>query len=283
MNSMQALDPRIVKISIEVNGKIKTYSSPLAITATGTKYGNSLQNECVATISNLDRATQDYLMTETSPYNFNRTPKSLTVEAGRESYGTSVIYRGNIVSVVVGQPPDVTITLKCLTGNFIKGNIITRNQPGQATYSQICEQIALDTGTILNFQATDKNISNYSFAGAALDQITVAGGLGNYNVFIDDGTLVVKDSAIPITGKTRVLSAETGMIGIPEFTERGIKVKFLVDNQTVLGSAIDVRSVQFPATNGIYVIYKIAFQVASRDTPFYYIAEAARLPQGATV
>ena len=123
---MQALDPRIIRISIEVNGKLKIYSSPLRLTANGTKYGNALQNECVATIDNLDRETQDYLLTETSPYNLNRTPKTIIIEAGRVSYGTAVIYRGNIVSVIVGQPPDITVTLKCLTGNFIKGNIITR-------------------------------------------------------------------------------------------------------------------------------------------------------------
>lgn len=275
---MQSLDPRIVKISLEVNGKIKTYSSPIALTATGNKYGNALQNDCIATISNLDRETQDYILTETSPYNFNRTPKILKIEAGRESYGTAVIYKGNIVSAIVSQPPDVTITLKCLTGNFVKGNIITRNQPGQTTYRQICEQIALDTGTILNFQATDKNVSNYSFAGAALDQVVVAGNIGNYNVFIDNDTLVVKDAAIPITGKTKILSSETGMVGIPEFTELGIKVKFLMDNQTVLGGALDIRSNQYKAANGIYVIYKLGFQITSRENPFYYIAEAARLP-----
>lgn len=275
---MDSLDPRIVKVSIQVNGVLKTYSSPLALTANGTKYGNSLQNECTVTLDNLDRATQDYLLTETSPYNLNRTPKILIVEAGRESYGTAIIYKGNIVNALVSQPPDIRITLKCLTGNFLKGNVLTRNQPGQTTYRQICEQIAQDTGTILNFQATDKNISNYAFAGGSLDQVAVAGSLGNYNVFVDNDVLIVKDALIPLTGSTRILSAETGMIGIPEFTERGIKVKFLIDNQTRLGSAIDVRSVQYPAANGIYVIYQLAFQIANRDTPFYYIAEAARLP-----
>ena len=275
---VQALDPRIVKISIEVNGQLKIYTSPLNLTANGTKYGNALQNDCVATIDNLDRETQDYLLTETSPYNFNKTPKTIIVEAGRVSYGTAVIYRGNIVSVIVSQPPDIRVTLKCLTGNFIKGNVLTRNQPGQTTHRQICQQIAQDTGTILNYQATDKNISNYAFAGGALDQVNVAGSLGNYNIFIDNDTLVVKDALIPISGTTRILSAETGMIGIPEFTERGIKVKFLIDNQTKLGSAIDIRSQQYPAANGIYVIYKLGFQIASRDTPFYYVAEAARMP-----
>jgi len=270
------LDPRVIKVSIEVNGVLKTYSSPLAITVTGTKYANALQNEAEIVLENLDRATQDYILTETSPYNLNRTPKSVVVEAGRVSYGTAVIYRGNIVTSNVTQPPDVGITLKCLTGNFVKGNILTRNQPGQATLKQISTQIAQDTNTILNFQATDRNISNYNFAGAALKQVDLVGALGGLNVFIDDRVLVVKDAFVPLTNTLRILSAETGMIGIPEFTEQGIKVKYLLDNRTTLGGSLRIISQQYPAVNGDYVIYKLGFQIASRDVPFYYIAEAAR-------
>ena len=273
---MNALDPRIVSVTIEVNGQSKTYSSPLNITANGTKYGNALQNECTVTIDNLDKETQDYLLTETSPYNRNFTPKTITVRAGRESYGTAIIYVGNIVTVTVGQPPDVRITLKCLTGNFLKGNIITRNAPGTTSLSAICAQISQSLGTVLDFQATDKNIANYSFGGGALNEIELLGSTGGINAFIDDNTLIVKNAFIPLTGITRVLSAETGMVEIPVFTEQGIKVKMLLDNQTRLGGGLRITSNIYPAVNGEYVIYKLGFQIASRDTPFYYIAEAAR-------
>lgn len=274
---MSQLDPRIIRVNIEVNGRIKTYSSPFAITANGTKYANALQNECEIMIENIDRATQDYLLTETSPYNLNRTPKTVTVEAGRVSYGTSVIYSGNVVSVIVTQPPDIGVILKCLTGNFLKGNILTRNQPGQATLKQISTQIAQDTSTILNFQATDKNIGNYQYSGGALQQVNLLGAMGGYNVFIDDSTLVVKNAFIPLTGTTRILNAESGMIGIPQFTEQGIRAKFLIDNKTKLGGGLQIQSTQYPAANGTYVIYKLGFQIASRDVPFYYIADAARI------
>lgn len=270
------LDPRIVRVTIEVNGVNKTYSSPLNIIANGTKYANALQNECEVTISNLDKATQDYILTETSPYNRNRTPKSITVEAGRQSYGTAVIYKGNIITSTVSQPPDIGITLKCLTGNFFKGNIIARNQPGQATFRQISQQVAQDTNTLLNFQATDRNISNYAFAGGALKQVDVLGAMGGVNVYIDDNILVVKDAFVPLNDSLRILNAQTGMIGIPEFTEQGIRVKFLIDNKTRLGGSLQIESKVYPAVNGTYVIYKLGFQIASRDTPFYYIAEAAR-------
>lgn len=272
----QSLDPRIVKVSIEVNGRLKTYSSPMNLRITGTKYGNALQNECTVTIMNLDRATQDFILTETSPYILNRTPKTVIVEAGRESYGTALIYRGNIIKSIVSQPPDIAVTLSCLTGNFLKGNIITRSQGGTATLEAIARGVSQDTNTILNFQATNKNIANYSFGGGALNQVEVLNTVGGVNAFIDDNTLIVKNAFIPLTGITRVLSAETGMIGIPEFTEQGIKVKMLLDNQTKLGAGLRINSMQYPAVNGEYVIYKLGFDISSRDVPFYFIAEAAR-------
>ena len=272
----QSLDPRIVKVSIEENGRLKTYSSPMNLRITGTKYGNALQNECTVTIMNLDRATQDFILTETSPYILNRTPKTVIVEAGRESYGTALIYRGNIIKSIVSQPPDIAVTLSCLTGNFLKGNIITRSQGGTATLEAIARGVSQDTNTILNFQATNKNIANYSFGGGALNQVEVLNTVGGVNAFIDDNTLIVKNAFIPLTGITRVLSAETGMIGIPEFTEQGIKVKMLLDNQTKLGAGLRINSMQYPAVNGEYVIYKLGFDISSRDVPFYFIAEAAR-------
>ena len=271
------LDPRIIKVTIDVNGRTKTYASPFFITATGTKYANALQNECEVVIANLDRDTQDYILTETTPYNLNRTPKTITVEAGRVSYGTALVYRGTLVTSFVTQPPDVGVTLKCLTGNFIKGNILTRNQPGSATLSQIASQIAQDTGTILNFQATDKNVANYNFSGPAINQVQLLNTMGGINAFVNDDPLCVKNGFVTLRGPFKVVSAETGMIGIPEFTEQGIKVKFLLDNKTTLGGGLRVISKQYPAANGDYVIYKLGFQISTRDTPFYYIAEAARI------
>lgn len=268
------LDPRLVQVSIEVNGQINTYDE-IYIKATGTKYANPLQNEAQITITNLDKVTQDYILTETSPFNPNRTPKVLKLYAGRESYGTTLIYSGNIVSTLVSQPPDVTITLKCLTGNYNKGTVLARNKPGIATLQEIAAGIAQDTNTILNFQATNKNISNYTFNGSSLDQVALLGAAGTV-AFVDDDILVVKDQGIPIRGASRILDSASGMVGIPEITEQGIRVKYLLDNVSRLGGGLDIVSEVYPAINGSYVIYKLGFEISNRDTPFYYIAEAAR-------
>jgi hypothetical protein len=271
------LDPRIIKVSLEVNGRIKTYSTPFYIQATGTKFANSLQNESNIIIANLDRETQDYILTETTPYNRNNTIKSITVEAGRQSYGTAIIYTGNIIYSSLSQPPDVGITLKCLTGNFLKTQVVGVSQSGQATTQQISASVANLTGLILRYEATTKNISNYNFSGSGINQIAELNNLGGINAYQDDGVLVVKDAGVPLRNTLKIVSPSTGMIGIPEFTEQGIKVKFLLDNRVLIGGLIRIQSNIYPAANGEYVIYKLSFEICTRDTPFYYIAEAQRI------
>lgn len=277
----QVLDPRIIVLNITVNGRTKIYTasgdSPLHITATGTKYANALQNEAQITISNLDKSTQDYILSETTPFNLNTTQKTVTLFAGRDSYGTAQIYSGNIVSSMVTQPPDIGISLKCLTGNFLKTKIITSNQPSQATLNQIGRKVSQDLNLALQFEATDKNIGNYNFAGSSVKQVQLLNSLGGINAFIDDDTLIMKNALIPLSGVTRILNADTGLIGIPEFNEQGLKATYLLDNKSKIGGGLKIESRIYPAIDGNYVIYKLGFNITSRETPFYYIAEAARI------
>jgi len=270
------LDPRIIRIGIEVEGRIKFYDD-LAVTATGTKYANAIQNEVEVRVANLDRTTRDFILTETSPQNLRRTPKRLIVDAGRKSYGTSRIIIGDIISAVPSQPPDIWLTLKALTGNYEAGNIIARTQPPVSPLSTISKQVAEDLGVTLDFQADDVNVANYSFTGGALKQVNKLGDAGNYAAYVDDTTLIVKNRLEPLRGQVKILNVDSGMIGVPEVTPYGVRVKFLLDNVTKLGGALQVQSSINPAANGLYCIYKLGFDIASRDTPFYYVAEAYKI------
>lgn len=272
---MSKIDPRLLKVFLEVDNETHVYQD-IFISAKGTKYTNALQNECEISLTNLNRESIDYILTETSPYNTNRTPKTITVEAGRESYGTKKIFTGNIVKANLSQPPDITVTIKCLTGNFQNGNILSKGQPNPISLLQLSKQLAQDLNMTLTFQATNKNLSNYIYSGALLKQVNSLNFVGGVNVFIDDNTLIVKDMFVPLTNELTVVSEETGMVGQPEITELGVVVTFLLDNHTTLGGGIQVQSIKNPAANGTYVIYKLSFDISNRTRPFYWIAEAAR-------
>lgn len=274
---MNELDPRIVRLGIQIGEQQIKYYDGLAIAAIGMKYGNPNQNECEVKVANLDQATRNRILTETSPFNKNRKPKRMYIEAGRVSFGTTRIFVGDITNTGVSQPPDIVMTLKSLTKNFEKGNIIARNHPANTPLSTIAKGVASDIGVSLNFQAVDKSISNYSFTGGALNQLNALQSAGGVNCFVDDTNLIVKSSGVALKGFIRKLDLGSGMIGIPEITEHGVKVTFLIDNQTKIGSGLQLTSKEYPTLNGNYVIYKLGFNVTSRDVPFYYIAECKRL------
>lgn len=269
------LDPRLLRISIEVNGQLKSYEG-LAMTASGTKFANANQNECEVKITNLDEETRDFLLTQSSPFTKDKKRRLLRVEAGRVSSGYSLVFEGDITSAVGSQPPDIQMTLKAATGDHAKGQIVSRSQPGTVPAANIASRIAQDLGLTLVNQANSKQIANYSYTGSAAKQVDALAQLGRVNAYVDDGALVIKNWNVPLANRIRIVNMDTGMIGIPEFTETGIKIKLLFDNQTVLGGALRVQSKLNPAVNGDYTVSKLGFELASRDTPFYYIAEGTR-------
>lgn len=272
---MDRLDPRIVRIGVEVDGQIQVYED-LDIRVSGTKTADPLQNTCEITISNLTRQTRNYLLTETSPFNANRTPKRVFVEVGRVSTGVARVFVGEITEAKPSQPPDIALTLKAKTSNFAKGSIMARAGAAQQSLSSLAAQVAGDLSLTLDFQATDKQVANYSFSGPALKQVNALELIGGVDAFVDDDTLVVKDRGQPLPNRSRTLSQESGLIGAPEATERGVKVTFFLDKDTVLGGALVLESKLNPALSGEYTIYKLDFEAETRGQAFYWVAEASR-------
>lgn len=277
---MAELDRRLLTVSLEIDGKLKKFDQNLDIVAKGTKYASSLQGDTTIRVTNLNAADRNYLLTALSPFSLNRTPKLCIIEAGRESTGLSEIYRGNVAACKPTQPPDIALDLTCQTAQFQKGNIIATQQQGSVALSQIAKQVAADTGLTLTFEATDKQITNYSFTGAALKQVDRLAQLGQVNVYVDGTKLIVKDWNVPLKGLIRVLAADSGMIGVPDLTEFGIRVVYLLDNQSTLGGALRIKSSVYPVVNGDYTISQLSFDLSSRAVPFYWIADCVRKAEG---
>jgi hypothetical protein len=270
-----SFDPRILRIGIEVDGQLNVYDG-LWATATISKFANPLQNEAEVKITNLSREVRDYLLTETSPFNQSKKPKRITIEAGRESTGAARLFIGDITECTPSQPPDITLTLKAKTKQADKGLVVAASLGAQEKLSVAAAGVAASLGLSLVFEAADKNIANYSFTGGALKQVAKLGEAGNVNAYVDDDRLVVKDYNVPLKQTTSVLSATSGLIGIPELTEQGVKVKYLLDPKAALGGELELETVIYKAVNGKYVIYKLSYELASRDTAWYCIAECKR-------
>lgn len=271
---MPQIDPRIVRVSLELDGEVRTYDG-LAVTARGSKTTGATRNECEITIDNLSRDVRNSILTDTSPFTKTRKRRRVIVEAGRQRDGVFRLFEGEVVSSSPSQPPDISLTIRAQTGAYHAGVIVARAGSSLERVSSIAARVASDLGVSLQFEAEDKQVSNPSFTGAALRQVDLLGALG-YNAYLDDQTLVVKNLGVPLAGRTRILNKDTGLVGVPEVTERGVKVTCLLDRHLAVGGALELESDLNPSCNGAYAIFKLDFDVATHAEPFYHIIEASR-------
>ena len=273
------IDLRAIRIGVEVSGRMNYYSAAdgMRIKASGTKYANATQNECSVSISNLRRETRDFLLTETSPFNKNRSPKRLTVEMGRISTGLFKVYEGDIISAEPSSPPDVDITLKSKTGNAANGTVVSKSAGPMSRLSAISASVATDIKAVLDFQAQDKLIANFNYTGGALGQVTRLAEAGGVRAFVDDGRLIVQDAGKAVRGRVKVLNMNSGLVGIPKATEKGIDVTYLIDGESMLGGLLRLESKFNRSLNGDYRIMQLKFDAASHEDSFFYQALCSRI------
>lgn len=278
---MPELDPRLLRITITLSGTPYVFED-LAMYAVGTKFTSDIANVCEIRIANMDKDIRDTLLTEGTPYSRLQPPKNtVLVEAGRVSTGLFQVFVGDITTVNVTQPPDIWLTMRAVTGKFNNNKTIAFSQAPTAKYSLIAGQIAEELELALDFQAEDKDITNFSFSGAAEGLVSQMGAITDYvDAYVDDDTLVVRSRFETDSEVVTDININTGMVGIPEFIDLGVRTTLLLTSDVNLGERVDVKSTQYAAADGEYIIFTLGFNLASRDVPFYYIIDATRKDLG---
>ncbi len=273
-------DPRIVQVTIYFEDGAQTFNglsengAPLSVYAFGTKILGTIYNECSLTIINLTKETRNQLLTRLTPWRLNRKDIKVTLDVGRESYGTFRLFSGEMYLCTQTQPPDIGITMTALTNVFYSGSILAQTESSIASLRTIAKKIADNNGCILDFHAKDKLIENFTYSGVASYQIRDLNEVGGIIASITNGVLTVLNAGQALPNPPIIVNAANGMVGIPSITDNGIIVKTMIANGFEVGRLIDIESEMLPAVNGRYQILKINFEIASRDQPFWYIIEA---------
>jgi hypothetical protein len=264
---MLAFDDRLLRVSFNIKGKIYQYTE-LEIEITGTKFASQIANSANIKITGLDKDMISYITQTTSPFIANYDSWVL-VEVGRKSYGYTTVFTGKLFRSSVTQPPDISINIRCMTNFNEKPTSIYFNKVSLKT---IASTIVNNYNLMLDFQATDIYISNFSVQGNLQLQIRELAKLTNDKVYTDNDTLYVID--VNSVNTTFTLDKDNGMIGIPQFTSAGIRVNCLFDPRIKIGQNVTIKSVINPAVNGTYRVFKLTFNLANRSKPFYYTIDA---------
>lgn len=277
---MSTIKVRQIEVEIQFDDGSRIYKSPMDIKITGSKNITALQNICTVEISNLKKEERDYILANcnqnlAAQYKVRR----IKVSAGRDGSGSWQVFIGDIINAALTQPPDITLVLRCATNARDRTNWEAMSNTGQLPLSKLITDVCgllLLTPQVDDSVDQTKMISRFQFLGPLPALVIALQEAAHVRAFVDDDKLVVTSWNVPLANSKVDVNKNTGMIGIPEFTEYGIRVKVLADKRIVLGGAITLNSVMVPVMNADYVITRLDYNLTSRSTPFYYDVWASR-------
>lgn len=278
--SAQEFDPRILTVDLQFDDQTLTYSGPLALKVQGSKTITTLQNTATVSLGNLTKAHRDYIMSNCNQVlQANYKVRKVTVSAGRKSSGSWQVFQGDIISANLTQPPDIYITLKCATSARDRTQWWTYSNQSNATLEQIAGDFCQIVNLNLNIDpAVDKTktVPRFTFNGQPTGMIVRIQEMFNVRAYVDDNVFVIKPINASLTNELAIVNSSSGMIGIPEFTEYGIRVRTLADKSIRLGGGMRLTSTMVPVMNADYVITRLDYDLTTRENPFYYDVWANR-------
>lgn len=278
-----AFNSRIIRVGIQIGGDVEVFEN-LDIRCRGQKMASSESSICTMKISNLTRTQKNYIMTKASPLAvannsvlfgpaLPREPIIVTVDVGRkDSFSPFRLFFGSCWASTVTMPPDIGIVLTSTTNNLQASTLQPISLGATTDLKQIAQTIASLYGLQLNFTATQKNVANFHYTGGmqqALDKLALC---GNIRVQLDGKIMSVYDVGQTVGPFLPFkLNITTGMVGIPEVTESGVKARMLIRPEPQIGGSIIINSQVNPSVNNsVLTISTMNFDLASRDDPFWY-------------
>lgn len=273
------MDKRICYVQIQTPSGDKEIHN-ISIRGRITRKMSETGSTAKISIANLSREDVEYLTTYTSPYVDQSKKKRINVFAGYKSTGVGMIFSGDIYSALPEGLPDTWLNIEAKTEYFNQQNIITLAQ-GRMNTKSLASVAANQLGVNLVWRSkSEKFIDAFNFTGAKAKLLNRINKLDNFHAYIDNNTLYVVDkdeqppeesntSTTKKTGYVKVINGDSGLIGLPQPDEYGVKIKVLLDPSVNLADWFKLESKRLPIVNGFYQVYEMTYDFATREPQYY--------------
>lgn len=221
------------------------------------------------------------------------------LQAGYESGPFGVIFNGTIVQVRRGREgrTDTYLELTCADGdealNFSTVSTVISSGSTFSDRINALRQAMTAQGVKAGYQPSAPDPAPLPrgrvFWGMVRDHLRVQAASQGMSYSVQNGQLTMIPLEGVRPGETVVINSASGMIGLPEQTQNGVRVRWLLNPLLAVGSSIriDERSVQqqqisvsttqdaaqnnFPgiAADGLYKVFVIEFSGDTRGQPWY--------------
>lgn len=190
---------------------------------------------------------------------------TITVLAGSEGEELSQVFSGEITEAAAdfSQAPDIWWKADVMTGYVAS---ITPQGPtaiqGEQPAADFIEQQAKLAGMTFQNNGVTARLKNSMFSGSPIEQARTAAREVGAELIIDDNKMILspKNGAAAKTGTTVLLNKDSGLIGYPAITSKGVDCKALYNPAFKLGEYVKIESI-VPKATGLWRIVKLAHEL----------------------
>lgn len=261
-------------ISIQVSGSVSLNVSGLRTFCRITYANTPTPGLLYCRIQGLTLSQINSLSKCGSTFQLGSQSNTITVQAGDTDSGMTTVFKGNIMYAYPDfqSQPDVAFVIEA---NGTYDLQLTKTQPtslqGSVSAEQALTQILQPAGISVQNNGINATLRNPYFPGTVWRQAlrlvrAIPGAAGFFNPISRQFTLFPVKGGSSSGGQITV-SAQTGMIGYPQFQQNNIVVRtvFAGNIFTTPSQVITVQS-QLTSANGQFVAFGVEYDLAS-ETP----------------
>ncbi len=192
---------------------------------------------------------------------------TVSLAAGDDN-GMAVIYEGAIMTAWAdyASAPDVAFNVLAQAGavDALKP-VASISFKGSVDVAVIMSGLAKTMGLTFENQGVSVSLSNPTYAGTAWAQMRACARQADIWATVDRGALIITPKQHATKGSIPVISAETGMVGYPSFSSRGLSVQTLFNPLIRMPGLVEVRS-SIPLGGIIFRVSEVSHSLSS-ETP----------------
>lgn len=209
-----------------------------------------------------------------------RTKNTISLAAG-DSNGMQLGFFGTIMDAYAeyNAAPDVPFIIQAYAGMDIAVKPVNATSyKGQVSVTQIMGDLATEAGLAFEANAVNVNLFNCYLSGSTLSKIQQVARAARIQYVIDRGTLAIWDLGKSRQGEIPLISPDSGMVGYPTLSSKGMSVKTVYNRNILIGGDVAIES-SVPMANGQWHVFNVDHEISSKlpDGPWFSNVEVYRV------
>ncbi|NKI68966.1 hypothetical protein GN109_06000 [Collimonas pratensis] len=239
--------------------------SGLRMTASAVSPGGETMGALQLRVFGLPQTMMNQLTTIGQVNRAIRTKNSILLAAGDDESGMQTVFQGTIFDAWAdyGSAPEVAFNIIGYAGlDAAVKPVNALSFKGSADVAQIMSGLADTMGLTFENNGVSAQLSNPYFPGTALTQVKSCARAANILFVIDRGTLAIWPRGASRAGEIPMISPETGMVGYPAPSSKGMTVHMIFNWNIRQGGDVLVQS-SIPMATGKFHVFNVSHELSS--------------------